>query len=59
MLQFGLACSDGTAAFVDMIGTVDLENPPLDSYVYHDTDGGVEGGAGEDDDDVEEVDGVG
>ena len=43
-----------------MIGTVDIENPPLGNYGYNDMDGGIEGGAGEDDDDdVEEVDGAG
>lgn len=44
---------------MDLIGSVDLESPPLGNYSYNEFDGGVDGGTGEDDNEVEEVDGAG
>ena len=42
-----------------MIGSVEIESPPLGNYSYNEFDGGVDGGTGEDDNEVEEVDGAG
>ena len=44
---------------MDMLGSVDIDNPPLGNYGYNEVDGGVDGGTGEEDNEVEEVDGAG
>ena len=44
---------------MDMLGSVDIDSPPLGNYSYNEFDGGVDGGTGEDDNEVEEVDGAG
>ena len=49
---------DGNNSFMDMLNSasVDLDSTPLGDFIYDETDGGVEGGAEDDDDEVEEVD---
>ena len=44
---------------MDAVGSVDIKNPPLGHFCYNKADGGVDGGAGEEDNDIEEVDGAG
>ena len=42
-----------------MLGSVDIDNHPLGNYGYNEVDGGVDGGTGEEDNEVEEMDGAG
>ena len=47
-----------TQAFMDALGSVQINNSPLGNFGYNEADGGVDGGAGEEDNEVEEVEGT-